>query len=85
VDALLVDGTREAAWRVTEINPGWDQRRWKRLAESRESWAYWAQFPHLEVVNSGVTVAREGPITPNVGGASNPRARSRRITTWNSS
>ena len=39
VDALLVDREPEAAWRVTEDHPDWDpgQRRWKRLAESRES------------------------------------------------
>jgi uncharacterized Zn finger protein len=38
VDALLVDQEPAAAWRVTEDHPGWDpgQRRWKRLAESRE-------------------------------------------------
>jgi uncharacterized Zn finger protein len=39
VDALLVDREPEAAWRVTDDHPDWDpgQRRWKRLAESRES------------------------------------------------
>ncbi len=37
-DALLDDGEPAAAWRVTEEYPDWDpgQRRWKRLAESRE-------------------------------------------------
>lgn len=39
VDALLVDGEPEAAWRVTVDHPDWDpgQGRWKRLAECRES------------------------------------------------
>jgi hypothetical protein len=39
VDALLFDREPEAAWRVTDDHPDWDpgQRRWKRLAESRES------------------------------------------------
>jgi hypothetical protein len=38
VDALLVDREPEAAWRVTVDHPEWDpgQRRWQRLAESRE-------------------------------------------------
>ena len=39
VDVLLVDGEPDAAWRVTDDHPEWDpgQRRWKRLAERRES------------------------------------------------
>ncbi len=39
VDALLADGEPEAAWRVADDQPDWDpgRRRWKRLAESRES------------------------------------------------
>jgi hypothetical protein len=39
VDALLADGEPESAWKVVEDNSGWDPgpRRWKRLAESRES------------------------------------------------
>jgi hypothetical protein len=39
VDALLADGETEAAWRVADDHPDWNpgRRRWKRLAESRES------------------------------------------------
>jgi uncharacterized Zn finger protein len=39
VDALLADGEPEAAWMVADDHPDWDpgRRRWKRLAESRES------------------------------------------------
>ena len=39
VDALLADGEPEAAWMVADEHQDWDpgRRRWKRLAESRES------------------------------------------------
>ena len=39
VDVLLADREPEAAWMVTDDHQDWDpgRRRWKRLAESRES------------------------------------------------
>jgi uncharacterized Zn finger protein len=61
VDALLADGEPEGAWQVTVVHRDWDpgERRWKRLARTREAshpaeaLAVYLKLADIELVHTG--------------------------------
>ncbi len=84
VDALLADREPEAAWMVADDHPDWDpgRRRWKRLAESRESshpadaMAVYFRLADFELETTGRSSYTPGGSTAQEGAACGRHCRS---------